>query len=96
VRSSACQFIDQATLDAARSDRELWVPKRVKLVLVEAYRMNERITRRPHPNGVRAAWPETYDPADYAREKTPTSPYATDMTVTRMERSCSAGAMTRG
>ena len=63
----------------------LWVPKRVKLVLVDAYRMNERITRRPGPAPMRAAWPETFEPGDYPPEKTRTSPYATDMTITRME-----------
>jgi hypothetical protein len=86
VRPTGRFLIDKAELKAARSDRELWVPKRVKLVLVDAYRMNERITRRPHPAGMRAAWPETFEYGDYPPEKTKTSPYATDMTVTRMER----------
>jgi len=86
VKAKALHIIDQATLEAARSDRELWVPKRVKLVLVDAYRMNERVVRRPHPIGLRAAWPETFEPGDYPPQKTKTSPYATDMTITRMER----------
>ena len=82
----ARQLIDQSLIDVASSDRELWLPKRVKLVLVDAYRMNERVTRRPHPAGMRAAWPETFEPGDYPPERTRTSPYATDMTITRMER----------
>jgi hypothetical protein len=86
LKAKALRIIDEAVLEAARSDRELWVPRRVKLVLVDAYRMNERITRRPGPGWVRAAWPETFEPGDYPPEKTRTSPYATDMTITRMER----------
>jgi hypothetical protein len=86
VKASDRQLIDEALLEAARSDRELWVPRRVKLVLVDAYRMCERITRRPHPAQMRAAWPQTFEPGDYPPEKTRTSPYATDMTITRMER----------
>lgn len=86
MKASARQIIDQALIEIAASDRELWVPKRVRLVLVDAYRMNERITGRPHPATMRAAWPETFEPGDYPPEKTKTSPYATDMTVTRMDR----------
>jgi hypothetical protein len=86
MRASALRIIDQATFEAASSDRELWVPKRIKLVLVDAHRMNERITRRPGPGRMRAAWPETFEAGDYPPERTKTSPYATDMTITRMER----------
>lgn len=85
MRSSARQLFDQALIDVASSDRELWMPKRVKLVLVDAYRMNERVTRRPGPAPMRAAWPDTFEVGDYPPEKTRTSPYATDMTITRME-----------
>lgn len=85
MKASARQLIDQALIDVASSDRDLWMPKRVKLVLVDAYRMNERITRDPVPRHVRAAWP-SYDVGDYPPERTRTSPYATDMTITRMER----------
>lgn len=85
MKASARHILDDAALTAALSDRELWIPRRVKLALVDAYRMNERITRRPGPAQMRAAWPETFEYGDYPPERTKTSPYATDMTITRME-----------
>lgn len=79
--------------DYARGNAELWTPKLVRDVLVDAFRMLRKTGGHVGPARVKAYWPEfqSFDPGDTAneeqrrREQQRGAEYRTRMNVTRME-----------
>lgn len=81
--------------DYARGDAELWTPRLVRDVLVDAFRMLRRIGGRVGPARLRAYWPEfRIDQADFVEQmlagnlkqsQPPKAAYRTRINATRME-----------
>jgi hypothetical protein len=85
MKAKALHIIQMDIPDYAKGNQELWTVKLVKEALIDAFRLLRHTAGRVGPGGVRAAWPEYFEPGDFPPEKTKTSPYQTRMTITRME-----------
>ena len=85
MKASALHIIQMEIPDYAKGDRELWTPKLVRAALVDAFKLLRGTAGRVGPGGLKAFWPEYFEPGDYPPEKTKVSPYSPRMTVTRME-----------
>ena len=69
----------------AKGDQALWNPKLVREALVDAFRLLRHTSGRVGPGGLKAFWPEYFEPGDYPPAQPKVSPYRTRMSVTRME-----------
>jgi hypothetical protein len=96
VKAKARQIITEAkgwVPDYARNNAELWTPKLVRDVLVDAFRMLNKTGGRVGPARVKAHWPEfqSFDLGDVVNEEQRrkaeqrSTEYRTRMNVTRME-----------
>lgn len=99
MKASARHILSEAARDRgwvpayARGNADLWTPKLVRDVLVDAYRMLRKTGGHVGPARLKAYWPEfqSFDPGDTANEEQRRraeqrgGEYRTRMTVTRME-----------
>jgi hypothetical protein len=99
VKASARKIVLEADREAgwvpayARGNADLWNPKLVRDVLVDAFRMLRKTGGHVGPARVKAYWPEfqNFDPGDVANEEQRrrveqrSAEYRTRMNVTRME-----------
>lgn len=99
MKAKARQIVDQArpepgwVPDYARGNADIWTPKLVRDVLVDAYRMLKKTGGRVGPARMKAYWPEfqSFDAGDVANEEQRrkaeqrSSEYRTRMNITRME-----------